>query len=123
LREMYESFRVTRNEIRKIAYWQSDPDQPNERGPNSYTKLLAQKALVELDVLIFNSQLSGGKFERKLGAISLRYTPVEPELLDQMMNALQNWKLLPDAKAAKAMIKHVEHKELGTGTANVQAGA
>ena len=95
--EMKERYRLMVERLMRIIYYNDEMKKEGFSPPSIREQINAINALVRLDVMIFNSELDAGLFERHLGTLEIeqRNRPIPPELKAVMLKAFVNWGIVP----------------------------
>ncbi len=97
LSQMQEKNRLMMERLMRIVYYSDEMKKEGFTPPTIREQINAINSIVRLDVLVFNSELDGGLFERHLGTIEIeqRSRPLPPELKAVMLKAFVNWGIVP----------------------------
>jgi len=91
-----ENYRMVRERLCDIVYWQSDPEKPAERKPSNRDVVEACKNLVMLDLAVLNAEVAAGIYRTpEQAAQAIRYAPMPEERRQIVITAFFNWGALP----------------------------
>jgi hypothetical protein len=93
-----ETYRLSRERLLQIVYWQYDPDLPAEvqRQPYAEDVIEACKNLVMLDIALLKAEIDCGMYrDEQEAAAALHYAPMPAERRVIVINAFIAWGLLP----------------------------
>lgn len=95
--EMKERYRLMLERLFRIVYYNDDMKKEGFMPPSAKDQISAINSIMRLDVLVFNSELDAGLFERHLGTLEVeqRNKPLPPELKAVMLKAFVNWGIVP----------------------------
>ena len=113
LQETRENYRMMRERLVRIVYWQPNPDWPEnvlQKPPLNKDVIEAAKNLVMLDLAILSAEAAAGMYKKPVEVLAreVHYEPVPGEL---RMIIIASWKrggLLPTA-AIEQMVPLLEH--------------
>jgi hypothetical protein len=96
-----ENYRMMRERLLKIIYWQPDPDLDIkfQRAPYHEDVIDAAKTLVMLDLALFKAELEVGMYKKPLADIAkeIHYEPLPPDVRAVVIASWRNFGLLPPA--------------------------
>ena len=93
-----ETYRLSRERLLQIVYWQYDPKVPAEvqREPYAEDVIEACKNLVMLDIALLKAEIDCGMYrDEQEAAAALHYAPMSAERRVIVINAFIAWGLLP----------------------------
>ncbi len=95
--EMKEKNRLMLERLMRIVYYNDEMKKEGFTPPTIREQISAINSIVRLDVMVFNSELDAGLFERHLGTleVEMRNKPLEPALKAAMLKAFINWGIVP----------------------------
>ena len=94
---MRENYRLMREELLKIVYWQPEDTQPGVPKPLVKDRVEAAKAVVQLDLAILQAEAAAGMYRKPVEELakSVHYEPLPPEIRTVIIAAWQRGGLLP----------------------------
>jgi len=98
-----ENYRLIRERLAEIVFWQFDPDSPvpieKQRPPYNEDVIDAAKTMVMLDLAILKAEIDNGLYRRPLDVIAkeFQYEPLPGEVRVAVIAAWKRGGLLPDA--------------------------
>jgi hypothetical protein len=97
LAEMKEKNRLMLERLMRIVYYSDEMKKEGFTPPTIREQINAINSIVRLDVMVFNSELDAGLFERHLGTldVEIRNKPLSPEMKASMLKAFANWGIVP----------------------------
>lgn len=95
--EMKERYRLMVDKLIRIAFYTDELKNEGRLPPSYRDQINAINSIIRLDVMLFNSELDAGLFERHLGTLEIeqRNRPLPPELKAVMLKAFVNWGIVP----------------------------
>jgi hypothetical protein len=104
-----ENYRLIRDRLCKVVYWQPDPDNPGERRPSNKDVIEAAKNIVMMDLALLQAEMAAGLYKKPVEAMAtdFRYSPLPPEVRMVVIAAWQRGGLLPAAVVEEMVPKQV----------------
>lgn len=94
-----ENYRMARERLVQIIYWEPNPEQPLERKPNNRDVVEACKNLVMLDLAVLSAEVSAGMYRSEQEAAQkLHYAPMPEERRTIVIQQFITWGMLPKAQ-------------------------
>lgn len=95
--EMKERYRLMLERLMRIVYYSDEMKKEGFSPPTVREQINAINSIIRLDVMLFNSELDAGLFERHLGTLEIeqRNRPLPAELKAAMLKAFVNWGVVP----------------------------
>jgi hypothetical protein len=100
LAELRENYRVMRDALLKIVYWNPETDDmAGMPKPLARDRVEAAKSVVMLDLAILNAEAAAGMYKKPIEVIAreFRYDPLPPEVRMVIIAAWQRGGMLPKA--------------------------
>ena len=97
-----ENYRVVRERLMKIIYWNAD-DNPGARPPANKDVIEAAKNIVMMDLALLSAELANGFYKKPIDAIAkdFHYDPLPGEVRTIVIQSWRNFGLLPAATIEK----------------------
>jgi hypothetical protein len=106
-----ENYRMMRERLLKIIYWQPDPEVAIEwqRPPKNEDVIDAAKSLVLLDLALFKAELEVGMYKKPLADIAkeIHYEPLAADVRAVVIASWRNFGLLPAATVEQMVPERV----------------
>jgi hypothetical protein len=92
-----ENYRLVRDRLAKIVFWQPDPESPNERKPTNKDVIEAAKNMVMMDLALLQAEMAAGIYKKPLDEIAkaIHYEPLAPEVRAVIIAGWMRGGLLP----------------------------
>jgi hypothetical protein len=94
-----ENYRMMRERLMKIVYWEPDPETPIEKQGPPYNEdvIEAAKNIVMLDLALLKAEIETGMYRKPIEAIAkeFQYEPLPDEVRTVIVAAWQRGGLLP----------------------------
>jgi hypothetical protein len=92
-----ENYRLVRERLAQIVFWQSDPENPSERKPTNKDVIEAAKNMVMMDLALLHAEMAAGIYKKPINEIvkTFQYEPVPGEVRAVIMASWQRGGLLP----------------------------
>jgi hypothetical protein len=105
LAELRENYRVMREELLKIVYWNPETAAPGLPKPLARDRVEAAKSVVMLDLAVLNAEAAAGMFKKPVDALvkEFRYEPLPDEIRAVIIASWTRGGLLP-AAAVEQMV-------------------
>jgi hypothetical protein len=94
-----ENYRMMREELLKIVYWNPEDADPRIPKPLAKDRVEAAKSVVMLDLAILNAEAAAGMYKKPTEVLAkeVHYEPLPPEIRAVIIAAWQRGGLLPAA--------------------------
>lgn len=108
LAELRENYRVMREELLKIVYWNPDTAQPGLSKPLARDRVEAAKSVVMLDLAVLNAEAAAGMFKKPVDQLvkEFQYEPLPQEVRAVIVAAWARGGMLPRA-AVEVMVPSI----------------
>lgn len=95
--EMKERYRLMLERLMRIVYYNDEMKKEGFNPPSIREQINAINSIIRLDVMIFNSELDAGLFERHLGTLEVeqRSKPLSLEQRISILKAFMNYGIVP----------------------------
>lgn len=114
-----ENYRLIRDRLSKIVYWQFDPENPGERKPSNKDVIEAAKNIVMMDLALLSAEMTAGIYKKPIDVITKQFTyePLPGEVRTVIISSWMRGGLLP-REAIEQMIPALpEHAATDPATA------
>jgi hypothetical protein len=117
LAELRENYRVMREELLKIVYWNPETATPGLPKPLARDRVEAAKSVVMLDLAVLNAEAAAGMFKKPVDQLvkEFQYEPLPADVRTVIIAAWTRGGLLP-AAAITAMVPAAEAIQCPTTT-------
>jgi hypothetical protein len=94
-----ENYRMMREELLKIVYWDPDKAVPGVPKPLAKDRIEAAKNVVMMDLALLGAEIANGMYRKPIDAITkeFQYEPLSPEIRTIVIAAWMRGGLLPKA--------------------------
>jgi hypothetical protein len=94
-----ENYRLVRERLADIVFWQPDPENPAERRPSNKDVIEAAKNMVMMDLALLSAEMAAGIYKRPIEEIAktFHYDPLPPEVRTIIIASWKRGGLLPAA--------------------------
>jgi hypothetical protein len=106
-----ENYRMMRDELMKVVYWDAATAPEGQRGPRMQDRVEAAKSVVMLDLALLKAKIECGIYRKPIEALAkeVKYDPLPPEVRVVVMQSWRNFGMLPEA-AIQAMVPETTHE-------------
>lgn len=94
-----ENYRMMRERLLKIVYWERSKDNPDARPPYDEDVIEAATKLVMMDLALLKAEIECGMYKKPIEAVAreIRYDPLPDEVRTVVIQSWRNFGLLPAA--------------------------
>jgi hypothetical protein len=113
-----ENYRMVRERLMKIIYWEADPENPLARPPANKDVIEAAKNIVMMDLALFQAEMANGLYKKPIEEIAknIHYEPLPGELRTVIISSWTRGGFLPKSTIEK-MVPLLEHATTDGGAA------
>jgi hypothetical protein len=111
LAELRENYRMMREELLKIVYWNPETAPQGVPKPLARDRVEAAKSVVMLDLAVLNAEAAAGMFKKPIDVLAreIHYEPLPDEIRAVIIASWRRGGLLP-AAAVEQMVPGSERK-------------
>jgi hypothetical protein len=92
-----ENYRLIRDRLSKIVYWQPDSESPGERKPSNKDVIEAAKNIMMMDLALLSAEMTAGIYKKPIAEIAktFHYEPLPGEIRTVIISSWARGGLLP----------------------------